>query len=784
MEPSGTRFPPDSFQLTANKTENNSYLLPQVHAKGSPCRSSSPESQVLPRKRRQFDGHNTQVKQRRVSEPDNETARINKQIIKDYMDCVTCFIDDEMLGFLLGLNLAEMGNHMPGSNERVEWILTQAAEKNLLSHDQVLIALNQARGGIDCEQLSRKWHREIPPPDPECCKQPEQINLDDPLTARDAYLLFSNFNCVRLGAEMGLDGRRLLKYINSSRSYDNNKAYLLSELENEGLLTFRRYFVALRKLSFSSDNVIERLKIEIPVRAPDYQTGCQNRVQALTQKLSLRDFFVLAEPILQLDHLATHFGAERQLSYLSRSSEDSKHQLLIACYNARPDGISLNDMVRLLERPDLGRLKEARTLVSEATGMSVDQTAVSIYSVFFPCMELPEPLEFAVALGMPEEIRESLGVDGQGDNLSTNVLIEAEKRGLLTDGNLVFALYQIGRADIKEKIQELADVEPVPLGDQASLALTPEELGLIPVEEEPRSERLTLSHLTDIQMDHCWYWLGLAMGVSIRELELIAVNKKLRNSCAEEFRKRLVRMSSELETGHLYQALISLNDQTALRSLPTHFHCEPRKPLAEIIPRSRTSSTLINLAFIFKKRANELGLELMVPQYEIDRLLMDHSNEPERAVVKMVRYAVQHRSLSRRSLLDQLVNLATRLHFQEPSVETTMPAPVAPSAEEFTKMVQSAVTEALDTPDEFICPITQSVALDPVVVINGNGSKQVYERSAIIRWLKDHKTNPLTREPLFERDLQEASDIREKILAWLGSNTATQTSDASGKKVK
>ena len=177
-------------------------------------------------------------------------------------------------------------------------------------------------------------------------------------------------------------------------------------------------------------------------------------------------------------------------------------------------------------------------------------------------------------------------------------------------------------------------------------------------------------------------------------------------------------------------------------------------------------------------------LELMVPQYEIDRLLMDHSNEPERAVVKMVRYAVQHRSLSRRSLLDQLVNLATRLHFQEPSVETTMPAPVAPSAEEFTKMVQPAVTEALDTPDEFICPITQSVALDPVVVINGNGSKQVYERSAIIRWLKDHKTNPLTREPLFERDLQEASDIREKILAWLGSNTARQTSDASGKKVK
>lgn len=49
----------------------------------------------------------------------------------------------------------------------------------------------------------------------------------------------------------------------------------------------------------------------------------------------------------------------------------------------------------------------------------------------------------------------------------------------------------------------------------------------------------------------------------------------------------------------------------------------------------------------------------------------------------------------------------------------------------------------------FICPITQEIMEHPVMDSEGNN----YEYAAIIQWLNEHHTSPITRSPLTERDL-------------------------------
>ena len=52
--------------------------------------------------------------------------------------------------------------------------------------------------------------------------------------------------------------------------------------------------------------------------------------------------------------------------------------------------------------------------------------------------------------------------------------------------------------------------------------------------------------------------------------------------------------------------------------------------------------------------------------------------------------------------------------------------------------------DAVDYPDEFICPISLCVMKDPVI---GNDSI-TYERASIEKWLEDHGTSPHTRQPM------------------------------------
>ncbi|CAF4085472.1 unnamed protein product [Adineta steineri] len=64
-------------------------------------------------------------------------------------------------------------------------------------------------------------------------------------------------------------------------------------------------------------------------------------------------------------------------------------------------------------------------------------------------------------------------------------------------------------------------------------------------------------------------------------------------------------------------------------------------------------------------------------------------------------------------------------------------------------------------PEEYdlVCPITLRVFRDPVTAADGH----TYERQAIVRWIKEHGTSPLTRQPLNIDDLMPDYDVKDII---------------------
>lgn len=70
----------------------------------------------------------------------------------------------------------------------------------------------------------------------------------------------------------------------------------------------------------------------------------------------------------------------------------------------------------------------------------------------------------------------------------------------------------------------------------------------------------------------------------------------------------------------------------------------------------------------------------------------------------------------------------------------------------------------LRAPKGFLCPLTMEVMFEPVLDAEGN----TYERMAILEWLKQHPTSPVSRQPLSERMLNPNNSLREAIHEFMG----------------
>lgn len=74
--------------------------------------------------------------------------------------------------------------------------------------------------------------------------------------------------------------------------------------------------------------------------------------------------------------------------------------------------------------------------------------------------------------------------------------------------------------------------------------------------------------------------------------------------------------------------------------------------------------------------------------------------------------------------------------------------------------------DTLVIPDEFICPITQEVFQDPVMDSSGRS----FERNAILMWLSDNGTCPMTREPRRAFNYIPNPTMKAKVRVWMREN--------------
>eukprot|EP00742_Colponemidia_sp_Colp-10_P001633 GILJ01001752.1.p1 GENE.GILJ01001752.1~~GILJ01001752.1.p1 ORF type:complete len:159 (+),score=10.58 GILJ01001752.1:37-513(+) len=92
---------------------------------------------------------------------------------------------------------------------------------------------------------------------------------------------------------------------------------------------------------------------------------------------------------------------------------------------------------------------------------------------------------------------------------------------------------------------------------------------------------------------------------------------------------------------------------------------------------------------------------------------------------------------------------------------------VAPSAPPAPPQYNTTHRSSRDCPDEldeissFLCPITHEVMTDPVMC--SCHQQHSFERSAILDWLKTHRTCPMSNEPLTATDLQRCPPLKRAI---------------------
>lgn len=80
------------------------------------------------------------------------------------------------------------------------------------------------------------------------------------------------------------------------------------------------------------------------------------------------------------------------------------------------------------------------------------------------------------------------------------------------------------------------------------------------------------------------------------------------------------------------------------------------------------------------------------------------------------------------------------------------------------KLVQIERPDKVDVPDEFLCPITHEIMLEPVTCSDGF----TYEKNAIAEWFMSGKfTSPMTNEVLANTDFSANLELRGSIRRFL-----------------
>eukprot|EP00301_Raphidiophrys_heterophryoidea_P005986 c12453_g3_i5.p1 GENE.c12453_g3_i5~~c12453_g3_i5.p1 ORF type:complete len:267 (+),score=44.92 c12453_g3_i5:108-908(+) len=102
------------------------------------------------------------------------------------------------------------------------------------------------------------------------------------------------------------------------------------------------------------------------------------------------------------------------------------------------------------------------------------------------------------------------------------------------------------------------------------------------------------------------------------------------------------------------------------------------------------------------------------------------------------------------------------------------PIPEFRATPEYTEKMLVAADD-IDVSNDFICPITQELMLDPVIAVDGH----TYERKAMESWLTNHDTSPRTNEHLMSKVLIPNLALRQRIMRYVDTISSLPNAQAS-----
>ena len=87
----------------------------------------------------------------------------------------------------------------------------------------------------------------------------------------------------------------------------------------------------------------------------------------------------------------------------------------------------------------------------------------------------------------------------------------------------------------------------------------------------------------------------------------------------------------------------------------------------------------------------------------------------------------------------------------------------SPSNTSNVSSISQNIKKPVEPPEEFLCPVSLEIMTDPVVLPSGNS----IDRSSILNMIANgQKFDPLTREPITEKDLRDNRNLKTRIEKW------------------
>ena len=446
-------------------------------------------------------------------------------------------------------------------------------------------------------------------------------NIIDELRNRELYLL---------ALQLDLPRSIRLTLLYTAAVHKNGHDYLIQQLRQippDNLFTHQQLLGALTRSGRLDLAEMYCCQFNIPFahRCYDNTLQCEeagrddSNIDQVLSHFDLCQIFtgqlveLSAIPLATLAQTTGHPGLLSDPVLAELQSEDTLaiYRFLENIVAAKGRSLTVREAVTILCKPEIGQINIAHRLLNAVTGRqpSVGQTdtqkielgyqpITQTWRLIQGLVDYKVPLDvniFAHTLGVPVVKMTQIPAVKLNTPTLMNIIGQSRKlRDQLSPGHILYALQQAAIPYDVDWLYRAIQHLNVPLFHHVVACPPPLISAPLAVAEiltrAPDSVPLTMNFLGDLPLSHNWVLIGLAMGLSTDELKGISeVAKPDTRLTAFYLSTKLTEPGRQLETGDLYQALLQLDDQEALRHFPKRLSFKRSTELPTAIRQAMTS---------------------------------------------------------------------------------------------------------------------------------------------------------------------------------------------------